>query len=55
MKATDEHTDIVIRCGSDVYRAHKVIVCSQSDFFNRAFKEEGFMVGFARRMPIECA
>lgn len=31
-----EFSDLTVKCKSDVYRAHKVVVCSQSQFFKAA-------------------
>jgi hypothetical protein len=39
MKDMSSFTDIAIRCGSNQHRAHKVVVCSQSDYFCKAFSE----------------
>ncbi|KAI4729520.1 hypothetical protein E4T49_02587 [Aureobasidium sp. EXF-10728] len=33
------HADLTITCGSDVYKVHKAIVCSQSEFFNLACRK----------------
>ncbi|KAI4644423.1 hypothetical protein J4E93_006325 [Alternaria ventricosa] len=36
-----EYSDLIIKCGDDVYKVHKVIVCTQAGFFARAIKFGG--------------
>ncbi|KAH7037547.1 uncharacterized protein B0I36DRAFT_380724 [Microdochium trichocladiopsis] len=38
--ASGKHSDCVVTCGVDEYRLHKVVLCSQSSFFDRAFSEK---------------
>jgi len=52
LKATDDYADIIIRCGSDTYYAHKLVVCSQSDFFRNAFKG-GFKEGKTNEISVQ--
>lgn len=39
LQTRNEHTDLLILCGSDAYRVHKAIVCSQSEFFRLACRK----------------
>ncbi|KAG9647929.1 hypothetical protein KCU95_g15647, partial [Aureobasidium melanogenum] len=34
-----DHADLTITCGSDTYKVHKAIVCSQSEFFKLACRK----------------
>ncbi|KAF2134737.1 hypothetical protein P153DRAFT_427383 [Dothidotthia symphoricarpi CBS 119687] len=36
-----DYSDLIITCGSDVHNVHKMIVCTQADFFARAVKFGG--------------
>jgi hypothetical protein len=40
--ASGDYSDLIITCGTDTYKVHKSVVCSQSGFFKRA---ERFSVG----------
>ncbi|KAI8938336.1 hypothetical protein NX059_005987 [Plenodomus lindquistii] len=35
------YSDLTVKCGNDVYKVHKNIVCSRADFFARAIKFGG--------------
>ncbi|KAI4659343.1 uncharacterized protein J4E78_005770 [Alternaria triticimaculans] len=35
------YSDLTIKCGSDMYKVHKVIVCERAEFFARAIKFGG--------------
>jgi hypothetical protein len=39
---SERYADLTITCGTETYKMHKAIVCSQSSFFERA---ERFPVG----------
>ncbi|KAG2161832.1 hypothetical protein VTO58DRAFT_109675 [Aureobasidium pullulans] len=39
LQESAEHSDLTITCGSDVYKVHKAIVCSQSEFFRLACRK----------------
>jgi hypothetical protein len=43
-KHAKQYSDITIECGKDVYYGHRLVICSQSDFFANACKP-GFRVG----------
>ncbi|CAN9456975.1 unnamed protein product [Alternaria alternata] len=36
-----EYSDLTIQCGDDVYKVHKVVVCTRAGFFARAIKFGG--------------
>ncbi|KAG9674738.1 hypothetical protein KCU99_g4228, partial [Aureobasidium melanogenum] len=36
LQESSDYSDLTITCGTDVYRVHKAIVCSQSEFFRLA-------------------
>jgi len=36
-----EYSDLAIKCGDDVYKVHKLIVCTRSEFFACAMKFGG--------------
>ena len=36
-----DYSDLTITCGSDIYNVHKNIVCSESEFFERAERFPG--------------
>ena len=40
---TDKYSDVVVRCGKETFKAHKVILCSGSEWFVKAC-EGGFKV-----------
>jgi hypothetical protein len=40
-----DHADLMITCGSDAYKVHKAIMCSQSEFFNLACRKHTDAVG----------
>ncbi|KAI4761578.1 hypothetical protein E4T52_06342 [Aureobasidium sp. EXF-3400] len=39
LENSGDHADLMITCGSDVYKVHKAIVCSQSEFFHLACRK----------------
>ncbi|USP74896.1 glycoside hydrolase family 16 protein [Curvularia clavata] len=39
--ASGEYSDLTITCGNDVYKTHKMIVCTQSEFFAAALRFGG--------------
>lgn len=41
MLTSSKYSDLTITCGSDTYKVHKAIVCSQSTFFDNADKFGG--------------
>jgi len=36
-----DYSDLAIKCGDDIYKVHKLIVCTRSEFFARAVKFGG--------------
>ena len=38
---SSDYSDLAITCGDGVYKVHKNIVCSRSEFFRRAEKFPG--------------
>jgi len=36
-----DYSDLAIKCGDDMYKVHKLIVCTRSEFFARAVKFGG--------------
>ncbi|KAI0573098.1 BTB domain containing protein [Pyrenophora tritici-repentis] len=36
-----DYSDLVIKCGNETFNVHKVIVCTQVEFFARAIKFGG--------------
>jgi hypothetical protein len=49
MYHTDDHTDLVIKCGGDLVRMHRSIVCIQSEFLQHAIQTGGFIVSRIQR------
>jgi hypothetical protein len=41
-----EYSDLTIQCGDDVYKVHKVVVCTRAGFFARAIKFGGKVTKF---------
>ena len=44
---SSKYSDLTIHCGSDVYKVHRAIICSRSDFFAAAC-DSGFKVHTGR-------